>query len=87
VEVAVTHEVDALMALNHFIKVCNNVIAFFSSKAVKVLQVDDEGLMPFIFMHACKASLHIKGSLALVYMNHLRVGEIALYLHLCEGIV
>jgi len=74
-----------LAALLHFIKVFNYVVTFFSSEAIECSYVDNKGLVPSVIMHTFKASPHLKGSLALVHMDHLSIGEVALYLHVMKA--
>ena len=76
-----------LAAFFHFVKMFDNIIAFFGSKVIQVPHIDDEGLMPFGVVHAFEAPPHLEGSLALVYMDHLSICEIALNLHVSERIV
>ena len=43
--------------------------------------------MPSIVMYAFEAPPHLKGSLALVHVDHLSICEVALYLHVSESII
>jgi len=76
-----------LTAFFHFVKMLNDVIAFFSGKAVKIPYVYDKGLMPFVIVHTFETPPHIEGCFALVYMDHLCVLYVALYLHMSESVV
>lgn len=87
VEMAVAHKVDTLKAFFHFIEVNIDIVAFFGSETIEVPHVDDKGLVPFVVVHAFEVVPHVEGCLTLVYMDHLSICNVALYLHTCEGIV
>ena len=43
--------------------------------------------MPFVVVHTFEAPSHLEGSLTLVYIDHLYIHEIALYLHMGESVI
>jgi hypothetical protein len=83
----ITHKVDTLAALLHFVKVVDYVITFFGGKAIERPYINNEGLMPSVVMHAFEAFPHLKGSLALAHMDHLSIHEVALNLHASKNII
>ena len=87
VEAGVTHHVNVFAALFYLIKVVDYIITFFGCKMIKVLQVDNKGLMAFIVVHTLEALLHLMGSSALANMYHLWLSDVALYLQAGECIV
>jgi hypothetical protein len=76
-----------LAALLHLVEVNDYIITFFSCKIIKVLQVDDKGLVAFIVMYTLEALLHLVGSSALANVYHLWLSNVTLYLHVGECIV
>ena len=83
----VAHHVNALAALLHLVEVNDYIITFFSYKTIKVLQVDNKGLVAFIVVYTLKALLHLMDSSVLANVYHLWLSNVTLYLHVGEHIV
>jgi hypothetical protein len=71
VEAGVAHHVNVFMALLYLIEVVDYIITFFTHKTIKVLQVDNKGLIAFIVVHTLKALPHLMGSSALADVYHI----------------